>query len=74
VPPILTTNELIWKPNPVPDMVNITDPDAGLFVINVDNKTGPKYERDREIIAAVCNTETPTCGNLATDAHVLMTA
>jgi len=55
-------------------MVNITDPDAGLFVINVDNKTGPKYERDREIIAAVCNTETPTCGNLATDAHVLMTA
>jgi hypothetical protein len=55
-------------------MVNITDPDAGLFVINVDNKTGPKYERDREIIAAVCNTETPTGGNLATDAHVLMTA
>jgi hypothetical protein len=59
-------------PIPEPDIVNTIDPDAGILVTDVDETVGPMYERELERLTAVCNSDTVTRGNLATDPHVLI--
>jgi hypothetical protein len=60
-------------PNAAPVMVKRADPEAARFVTDVDDKEGPTYERDCDKIATVCDKETITRGDLATEKHDLMT-
>ena len=54
-------------------LVKITDPDAGMLWSEADDKVGPMYDSERDTNTEFCNIETPTIGNLATDAHDFMT-
>jgi len=60
-------------PSAEPVIVKRADPEAGRFVTDVEDKVGPTYDRDCDRIATVCNKETITRGNLATEEHDLMT-